>query len=1043
MKSKIWLALSVLAAACCICAAENLINNPDFSKLSPAGLPMHWVFGGNSGSRQKSENGIVVISPRLAAVQRGIKIESGKSYLLSYEAKGSPDATFQLYSSWQEGEKRRCYTDASKKKCTAEFLAHKFIFTMGENARGYQLYLNALSGNELQIRKLELKEIPLQGKIKNADFSLISSAGPVNWTQRNKAEHYRYENGTAILEGRDTPILLVQNTDFKPGDQYVLSYEVRGTGNFRTYLGWIQNYPDKKRVWKSSGSGIKKLPEEWTKQKFRISIPKGDFTVASNLVLQAEKNSRAEWRNIILVPFEPKKLLGGTWQLNGNADFEKDRLVIANGSAILEDVPVKPGQHYRLNFRIFGVGRAQNPTGFHVYRVSAIIGKKVIEAPWDDTIGDQYQQKKFNFTVPAGSKTVNLRFQGQKGSVSRIDRIKLEPCEPEVPQSQLLIVQEPFYRNSFYSSRPEEKTVRGEIVFPKGVTSAEVRFNGKVKKLTAAGMFSFDASKLKVGKYPLTVKFSNGRTVTQEIYKLAKAKVEVVLAPDLFFYVNGKRVIPNTIPRSGAYSFKGGAYQGARNGVNVTFNFGGHGTGLKMLDAAEKMGLKIIFHCGVLHQVSKEEKQSFLHNKYNAFPPEMRNHPAFFGYFMVDEPAWAGIPLKCLEETYRLMREFDPYHPVWINEAPRGGLETHRQVAGACDAYGVDIYPVPAPSMHSGLDDKMMTSVGKYAELCREAGCNRKAVWLYLQGFSWKGIHNADTREGYPTPEQLHFMQMDAWIHGCTGTFWWGTSHVRSEKFYNENMDAVRHLHRLSGMLALPRTPYKVPAPLFAVQYRSGKNQYVVVENPTDKKNSVKLPAELKKLDGPDAGDLPPWSVTVYGNAPLPKPAYKLPEKNAELESVPNPFRQSLVESGKPYLGKASWIWAKGLLNSQRNIIAQGKINITKPVKSAAVFYTVDDIGEIRLNGNSLPKSRGWSNITELPVKLKQGENLIRISANNVTGACGILFELRVVYQDGSRESFCSGEFWLKAGPENGKLQDAEAVAPFGSGAWGKKPRIR
>ena len=103
MKSKIWPTLAVLLAVSCICAAENLINNPDFSKLSPAGLPMHWVFGGNSGTRQKSENGIVVISPRLAAVQRGIKIESGKSYLLSYEAKGSPDATFQLYSSWQEG----------------------------------------------------------------------------------------------------------------------------------------------------------------------------------------------------------------------------------------------------------------------------------------------------------------------------------------------------------------------------------------------------------------------------------------------------------------------------------------------------------------------------------------------------------------------------------------------------------------------------------------------------------------------------------------------------------------------------------------------------------------------------------------------------------------------------------------------------------------------------------------------------------------------------------------------------------------------------
>ena len=97
-------------------AAENLIRNADFSELSPAGLPVHWGFGGNSGTRQKSENGIVVISPKLSSVQRNIKIESGKSYLLSYEAKGTPDASFQLYSSWQEGEKGRGHTDPSKKR---------------------------------------------------------------------------------------------------------------------------------------------------------------------------------------------------------------------------------------------------------------------------------------------------------------------------------------------------------------------------------------------------------------------------------------------------------------------------------------------------------------------------------------------------------------------------------------------------------------------------------------------------------------------------------------------------------------------------------------------------------------------------------------------------------------------------------------------------------------------------------------------------------------------------------------------------------------
>ena len=135
MKKRILLA-GILAVCSWCSAAENLIKNPDYSEKSPAGLPMHWSFANTTGTRQKSENGIIRITPKFAAVQHNIKIEANKSYLLSYEAKGSPDATFQLYSSWQEGEKNRGYTDAGKKKGTEEFVEYKFLFNTGDNARG-------------------------------------------------------------------------------------------------------------------------------------------------------------------------------------------------------------------------------------------------------------------------------------------------------------------------------------------------------------------------------------------------------------------------------------------------------------------------------------------------------------------------------------------------------------------------------------------------------------------------------------------------------------------------------------------------------------------------------------------------------------------------------------------------------------------------------------------------------------------------------------------------------------------------------------------
>ena len=1038
-----------LVLGCLSEAAENRILNADFSELSPAGLPLHWSFGGTSGTHLSRADGKAVrISPPISAVQRKIAIQSGKSYQLSYEAKGTPDTVFQLYGSWQQGnEEKRRYTSPTKHSCGAEFKTYKEIFRTEENVRDFQLYLNVLSGGEFQLRNLELTEFFADDKLKNADFSQLKDRAPIHWRQRNDASLYRYSGGIAELEGKGKATLLVQTTDFKPGERYICSYEVRGRGSYRTYFGWIETGTDKKQEWRSAGEGIYKASGEWTKQKFRFQISEGAEKVASNLVLQAEKESVIQWRNVRMEPQKAKKLLGGVWSFTGETDYENDVLTLRGlgqkTHADLENIEVKPGQHYRLGFRIFGVGKAQNSTGFHVYRVVAICGKQVIESPWDDAMDDQYQQKQFCFTVPPDTEKLTLQFLGGYGSIYRIDRITLEACEPEIPKAEQLKILEPFYRHSFYSSRPEEKNVRGVVVFPKGVKSAEVRFNGEVRTLTDGGSFHFDASGLAVGDYPLTVAFDNGESVSIVIRKLAPAPVEVVLAPDLFFYVNGKRFVPNTIPDLRTGRVPNGAYQEARNGINLVFTTGSDAESeIARLNEAEKLGMKVLYRAGCLRSTDPDEQQAYLHNKYNLDPAILR-HPAFFGWFMVDEPAWGGISLARLETTYKLLREFDPYHPVWINEAPRGGLETHRQVAGACDIYGVDIYPVPAPSMHSGLEDKMMSSVGKYAELCRAAGDDRKAVWLYLQGFSWKSLADPNSQEGNPTPEELRFMTLDAWIHGATGTLFWGTTKVRSTKFYHSMQSSIKRIHSLSGILVLPRRAIEVSAPLFAAEYTDGEKRYLLVENPSGDTAPMPIPEGFRVLDGPNpSSSLPPWSVTVLGNAPIPAPAYELPPEDPKLEIMPDPFLLTLKETGEQYTGKANWIWAKGMKDSQRFTVAEGHFLIEKKVKSAEVFYTVDDIGEFTLNDVALAPPRGCMVITAAPVTVKNGLNIVRVRARNVVAAAGILFELRVTYEDGSVESFCSGADW-KASAEGEDMKPAEVVAPFGSGAWGAKPRIR
>ena len=105
----------------------------------------------------------------------------------------------------------------------------------------------------------------------------------------------------------------------------------------------------------------------------------------------------------------------------------------------------------------------------------------------------------------------------------------------------------PYFRNNFYSSRPE-KEVRGTVSFPAEIASCTVSFNGKTQVLKNTGKavaFVFPAAKLAVGKYPLVFsgKSKNAGKIVEKIIinKLAPGKNEVIIGSDRKIYINGKR----------------------------------------------------------------------------------------------------------------------------------------------------------------------------------------------------------------------------------------------------------------------------------------------------------------------------------------------------------------------------------------------------------------------------------------------------------------------------------------------------------------------
>jgi len=74
-----------------------------------------------------------------------------------------------------------------------------------------------------------------------------------------------------------------------------------------------------------------------------------------------------------------------------------------------------------------------------------------------------------------------------------------------------------------------------------------------------------------------------------------------------------------------------------------------------------------------------------------------KNHPAMGVWNSVDEPEWGKHPIEPLVRAYQIIHELDPNHPVSINHAPRGTIDSLRRYNVACDITGADIYPIGFP----------------------------------------------------------------------------------------------------------------------------------------------------------------------------------------------------------------------------------------------------------------------------------------------------------------------------------------------------------
>lgn len=940
----------------------------------------------------------------------------------------------------------------------------------------------------------------------NGDFSASSPLGlPLHWNCRGKnLAGIKVLPGNILqlnVDSKDNAVTLTQTIKLEEGKSYELSWEVRSAkgSNYRFYCEWITVDAAGKKKWAGSGGYPRKTSGEFKQEKVIFSMP--DSLLTSYLAIRLLTPGEVEFRNVSLKPYTPpagKKELGGSWELKGKCAFvkngERDVLSVPAGrinSAVIREIPVISGKKYRLGFSVLGKGDAGNNTGFHGFRVAAIVGPdKKINAPWDDVWDSSFQNKQFIFSVPgkAGSKrTIDLSCSvtGTTGEVL-FDKFTLSEVTESGASEWKFILTSPGYRNMIYSSLPVNEITGRLVNTVQGAASAEITFNGKADtvKLKDGGFgFKLPAGKLSDGSHELKAEIRDAsgkvlKVVTDKITKLPPAKIEVVTGPRCDIYINGKPFMPmmfwNLPSRSGDKKFNDRIfYFAARQGLNCTKAITSNETDtLNLLDALDRYGIKLFLGLGFPASTDKATVLAWKHRIYNILTPRVLAHPALLGYFMADEPYWAGFPLNALLEAYKAYKEIDPYHPVWINAAPRGDIDIHEQYSEAADIYGVDIYPVPYPSMHSALEDKGLTSVGKYADRMSIAVGRRKPVGMALQGFAWESW--ADNPKRYPTYDEIRFMSFDAMINHANFVSFWGTKYIIEPGFYDILFKLTAEFQTLSGLFTRAVVVDDAKADSSDIRCRvleysgmkyliavnnTGKSVNAVISGRFSKPELMVFPgnAKIKLSDGSFRKTFNPFEVIVCGEAELPPPVYELPPVQPELDKAGNPFHEHIAVSKKlvAFRTKANWIWEKsGVGQAGSKAFMFKSFKLAEPIKSARLYIAVDDIGQVWLNGILLGECGGWSIMKAFDCtgKLKQGENYLYVAAQDAGHApCGMLAELLIQYTDGSTMSVISDASWKAAAKASDSNKtsagencgDAAIVAPYGSGAWGEKVKVK
>lgn len=220
-----------------------------------------------------------------------------------------------------------------------------------------------------------------------------------------------------------------------------------------------------------------------------------------------------------------------------------------------------------------------------------------------------------------------------------------------------------------------------------------------------------------------------------------------------------------------------------------------------------------------------------------------KNDPNLLIWETIDEPAWSEenpeevrIPPEPLIAGYRFLKQLDPHHPVYLNQAPRNTIEVLRKYNTAADIQCVDVYPVIPPGLRkmyaimtptraggvprqTDLPDLSPACVGDYVDKMKRVAYDNQAVFVVLQGFAWEALRPKAEQDPslilYPDFEELRFMAYQAIVHGANGIMIFGLQFNDNEKNLSDLSKVLNEVRGFEGFIlghrvhSLPSLRYK------------------------------------------------------------------------------------------------------------------------------------------------------------------------------------------------------------------------------------------